>query len=167
MQKIIYKFLQSIVGKMEREEERGKRQGLSSTGREVNICDNPCSSSCSEIDYVTGSCMHAIMLSCINLSSLATTHVALPHDKASYMLRRISFFPSRAATFIVCSAFGRFSQFLKDLVKLVALCTKPLNPKNNLAMEDQHGVVHISEVNTKYLSIASMISCKQLHQPVE
>ena len=126
-----------------------------------------CCSSCSEIDYVTGSCMHAIMLSCINLSSLATMHVALPHDKATYMLCRISFFPSRAATFIVCSAFGRFSQFLKDLVKLVALCTKPLNPKNNLAMEDQHGVVHISEVNTKYLSIASMISCKQLHQPVE
>ena len=66
--------------------------------------------------------------------------------------------------FIVCSALGRFSQFLKDSVmKLVVLCTKPLNPTNNLAMEDQHGVVHISEANTKYLSIASMISCKQLH----
>lgn len=79
----------------------------------------------------------------------------------------VSSSPSRAATFIVFSAFGRFSQFLKDSVKLVALCTKPLNQKNNLAMEDQHGVVHISEANTKYLSIASMISCKQLHQPVE
>ena len=92
MQKMIGKFMQSILGKIER-----RREGLSSTGREGNICDNPCSSSCSEIDYVTGSCMHAV---CINLSFLATMHVSLPHDKASHMLRRISFFkPQQSCNF--------------------------------------------------------------------